>query len=144
MTENNQTTNWEYNYPLLTSDPLVSELSEKLRKLMVTTIAVKTRLADKVAEIRKNCPHDNTIFNFEKDPNYCIRYEHGSGEYGAKAAISKTCNDCGEVIKRPRGREYQICYQCWGPMKHSQTIPGQGSREQIYECENCKSAVSHT
>ncbi len=133
-----------YDYPLLANDPLVSELSEKLRELTATTIAVKTRLYDKIAEIRKSCPHNNTTFKFEKDPNYCIRYTHGSGEYGATAAVSKTCNDCGEVIKRPKGSDYEICYQCWGKMKYADTIPGQGSREKIYECEDCKSAVSHT
>ncbi|MBP9058096.1 MAG: hypothetical protein KBF62_00465 [Candidatus Pacebacteria bacterium] len=134
----------DYNYPLLTEDSLVSELSEQLRALTLKMTAVKVRLDDKVAEIRRNCPHDNTTSNWEKDPNYRIRFEGGSSEYGQKALVSKTCDGCGETIKRSKGREYQICFKCWGPMKYVGANPGQGSCEKIYECENCGSAVSHT
>ena len=133
-----------YDYPLLTNDPLVSELSGKLRGLTLQTTAIKARLDDKVAEIRKNCPHSNTVFNFQKDPYYKVRYKYGDGNYGEMAAVSKICNDCGETIKRPKGSDYQICYKCWGEMKHEQTIPGQGEREQIYQCTVCGTAVSHT
>jgi len=107
---------------------LLSE-TEKLQK-MVTSLQVQ-------------CEHSDEEKVYVKDKGYRVRGVHDT-HYGMKVLVSKICKDCGLETKRPEGSTYTICHSCWGPMKHAQTIPGQGSREFIYECTKCGHATSHT
>ena len=122
-------------FPLLHGN---AELTETINSIKVA----QKRVLDITARIQAGCEHDFDETLVE-DKNYIWGVFKHSNE---KILNSKTCEKCGFEVKRPSGAPWQICHKCWSPMRHEDTIPGQGERTFVYECINpkCRHTVSHT
>ena len=89
--------------------------------------------------VQKKCPHVSMENITSFDRSY-----HWGGDRGDTVLVGKKCPVCKVVKNRPEGSPWVVCHKCWGKMKYTGIIPGQGGRTTCYECEKCGHEVQTT
>ena len=120
--------------------PLLHGNSELVEAIKSVQLAQKS-VIDITARIQNSCEHDFDE-DFVEDKNYTWSFFN---QFDKKVLISKTCEKCGFIEKRPDGFPWQICYKCWSPMTREETIPVKGNKTFVYKCTSpkCTHIVCH-
>ena len=127
------------NYHLLSENKLIIKELNTVCTLEEILKSQEERLQQRIGDIQKNCQHiwtEKRVYN--GNINTCYKGNMRYTSKGIEVCDSKICSECGTEEKKPNGRPTEICYVCWSPMKHEDTIPGHGERIHIYDCTNSK------
>ena len=120
--------------PLLEKDVELQLLLNELGEHQVALSLKQGEVDERIRLIQQSCTH----------PSFTEERSSKDSWDGINMLVSKICNECGLKQIRPNGSSYQVCENCWGPMKYEGREPGQGGGIHHYECEKCHHHHSHT